>query len=50
MLLGKVVPPEMSLGRVIAGAGNKPWRWNLYPFLDPPEATVDSGPDSELDF
>lgn len=50
MLLGKVVPPEMSLGRVIAGAGNKPWRWNLDPFLDPPEATVDSGPDSELDF
>lgn len=50
MLLGKVLPPEMSLGRIPAGAGNKPWRWNLDPFLEPEEPTIDAGPDSELEF
>ena len=50
MLLGKVPPPEMSLGRIPAGAGNKPWRWNLGPFLEPAEATLDAGPDGELEF
>lgn len=50
MLLGKVAPPEMSLGRIPAGAGNKPWRWNLDPFLEPAEATLDVGPDGELEF
>lgn len=50
MLLGKNTPSEMSLGRIPAGAGNKPWRWNLDPFLDPSGQSVDAGPDSELDF
>lgn len=50
MLLGKVMPPEMSLGRIPAGSGNKPWRWNLDPFLEPEEPTIDAGPDSELEF
>lgn len=50
MLLGKVVPPQMSYGYIPAGAGNKPWRWNLDPFLEPAEATLDAGPDGELEF
>ncbi len=50
MLLGKVMPPQMSYGRIPAGAGNKPWRWNLDPFLEPPAPAIDAGPDSELEF
>jgi hypothetical protein len=50
MLMGKVPPPEMTLGRIPAGAGNKPWRWNLDPFLEPAQPTLDAGPDSELEF
>lgn len=50
MLMSKVVPPQMSLGRIPAGAGNKPWRWNLDPFLEPAAEGIDAGPDSELEF
>ena len=50
MLLGKNMPPQMSYGYIPAGAGNKPWRWNLDPFLEPAEPTIDVGPDGELDF
>jgi len=50
MLLGKVPPPEMSLGRIPAGAGNRFQRLNLDPFLLPKPAAVDAGPDSELEF
>jgi hypothetical protein len=50
MLLGKVLPPQMSLGRIPAGAGNKPWRWNLDPFLEPKGPVVDVGPDGELEY
>jgi len=50
MLLGKVLPGEVSLGRTIAGAGNKPWRWQLDPFLVPDPEGIDAGPDGELEF
>jgi hypothetical protein len=50
MLLGKVVPGEMSLGRTIAGAGNKPLQWNLDPFLPEKPPALDVGPDGALEF
>jgi hypothetical protein len=50
MLLGKVLPPEMQLGRIPAGAGNRQWRWQLDPFLVPEPSAIDAGPDSELEF
>lgn len=50
MLLGKVLPNEMSLGRIPAGAGNKPWRWNLDPFLEPQGDPLQVGPDGDLEF
>jgi hypothetical protein len=50
MLYGKVLPGQVSLGRTIAGAGNKPWRWQLDPFLVPEPEGIDVGPDGELEF
>lgn len=50
MLLGKVMPGQVSYGRIPAGAGNKTWRWNLDPFLVPDAPIIDAGPDSELEF
>lgn len=50
MLLGKVLPGQQSYGRIPAGAGNKPWRWNLDPFLPPVPPQLDAGPDSALEF
>lgn len=49
MLLGKVLPPEQQLGRIPAGAGNKPWRWQLDPFLPEPAHPVEVGPDGDLE-
>lgn len=49
MLLGKVLPPEVQYGRIPAGAGNKPWRTNLDPFLEPPSNPVEVGPDGDLE-
>lgn len=49
MLLGKVLPGQQSYGRTIAGAGNKPWRWQLDPFLLPDAPSVDVGPDGALE-
>ncbi len=50
MLLGKVLPGERSLGRIPAGAGNKPWRWQLDPFLEPAPNPLAVGPDGDLEF
>ena len=50
MLLGKVLPPEQTLGRLPAGAGNKPWRWQLDPFLITDAEPIAAGPDSNLEF
>jgi hypothetical protein len=36
-------------GTMPAGAGNKPWRFNGDPFLQPPVNTVDVGPDGILE-
>ena len=49
MLLGKVLPPQQSYGRALAGAGNKPWRWQLDPFLVPEPAPINVGPDGDLE-
>lgn len=49
MLLGKVLPPEQSLGRIPAGAGNKNWRYDLDPFLRPRGPELDVGPDGVLE-
>lgn len=49
MLLGKVLPPEMQFGRIPAGAGNKPWRWQIDPFLPPASNPVEVGPDGDLE-
>lgn len=49
MLLGKVMPPQMQLGRIPAGAGNKPWRYDD-PFLQRQKDPLDAGPDSEMEF
>lgn len=50
MLLGKVVPGEISLGRIVAGAGNARARQNLDPFLIPATERVAAGPDGDLEF
>lgn len=49
MLLGKVMPPEQSFGRTVAGAGNRTWRWQLDPFLVPEPPAVEVGPDGDLE-
>jgi hypothetical protein len=48
-LLGKVLPGEMSYGRIPAGAGNKNWRYNLDPFFLGRGPHLDVGPDGELE-
>lgn len=40
---------ERQLGRIPAGAGNKPWRWGD-PFLPPPADPLEAGPDGPLEF
>lgn len=50
MLLGKVLPNTMQLGRIVAGAGNKTWRWQLDPFLVPDPPSLEAGPDGDLEF
>lgn len=50
MLLGKVMPNEQTFGRIPAGAGNKPWRWQLDPFLIRKDRGVDVGPDGSLEY
>lgn len=49
MLLGKVLPPQQSLGRIPSGAGNKPWRYQLDPFLIPEQPAINVGPDGDLE-
>ena len=44
----KVIPMQLP-GTMPAGAGNKPWRFNGDPFLQPPVNPVDVGPDGILE-
>lgn len=45
------VPPEKQFpGTMPAGAGNKPWRNQDDPFLNPPCDPLLAGPDSEIEF
>lgn len=44
----KVVPMQLP-GTMSAGAGNKRWRLNNNPFLNPPIDPVDVGPDGILE-
>ena len=50
VLQRSTMPPEMQLGAIPAGAGNKPWRYNDNPFLPPPSDPIDVGPDGELEY
>lgn len=44
-------PMEMQMpGTMPAGAGNKPWRSNNRPFLNPPVEPLLAGPDDEITF
>ena len=44
-------PPVMQLPKtMIRGAGQKPWRFNSDPFIDPPTDPLKAGDDSVLDF
>jgi hypothetical protein len=50
LLMARVLPPEMKLGQIPAGAGNKPWRVNLDPFLLPEADAIQAGPDGDMEF
>lgn len=45
------VPPEKQFPQTLpAGAGNKPWRNNDSPFVNPPSDPLLSGPDGIIEF
>ena len=51
LLARATIPNEQQLpGSMPAGAGNKPWRVYDDPFLRPPVAPLDAGPDGALEF
>ena len=51
LLARATMPPQQQLpGTMPAGAGNKPWRTYDDPFLRPPYAPVDSGPEGVLEY
>lgn len=52
MLMGRAaMPPEVQYPETLPrGAGSKPWRWQVGPFMPPPTDPLTTGPDSELDF
>lgn len=50
LLIEAAFPDEQQLGPLPAGQGNKPWRWNDDPFLDPPSERLLTGEDNELEF
>jgi hypothetical protein len=50
LLMSRALPPEMNLGRIPAGSGNKPWRNTLDPFLLPEHEAIQAGPDGDMEF
>ena len=45
------LPPEVQMpGTMPAGAGAKPWRTQMRPFLNPPVDPLESGEDGPIDF
>ena len=50
VLMAFAMPQEMQFPDTLpAGAGNKPWRYEQ-PFMLPPAAPLDAGPDGPLEF
>lgn len=44
-------PREMQFpGTLPSGAGNKPWRTTMDPFVSPPQPSIDAGPDGPIEF
>lgn len=51
LLSRAAVPPLQQMPKYMpAGAGRKPWRRTLRPFLDDPKEEIEAGPDADLDF
>lgn len=50
MLTQLIELPEMQFQRLPSGAGNKSWRFNNDPFLEPPTSSIETGNDGDLEF